>query len=253
MKLIVDTLGFENEIIEAIKACRRIKKEYSDVEFILVGDEEKIKTLIKENEFQIIDAKQAVIMGENPILSLRNQETSMYKSFNALKEGVGDGLISAGSTASFVVIANSVIKKIEGVEKSGFMCFTPTIIQNKNVAFLDVGANLNCSGENLYQFAKMASIYKSDIENITKPKVGVINIGTEKHKGYQYHNDADTMLENDKTINYTGFIEPREILNGTVDIVVCDGYTGNITLKALEGALKSVSRVLKNNFKKAIN
>jgi len=253
MILSIDMMGHEGKLSDAVEACRILKKKYEDVSFILVGDENKIKPLIKEGEFQIHHAPEAVVMGENPLISLRNSKTSMYQAILLVKEGKADGVISAASTASYVVLTTSLLKTIDGIKKPGFMSFVPTSIKGKNFALLDCGANLNCDGRDLYLFAKMADIFKRKIEKIEKPSIGVINIGTEEHKGFPYHNEAYKLIKEDTSLNSVGFIETKEILNGIVDCAICDGYTGNLTLKTMEGSMKTVGKVLKKGYKKPWN
>lgn len=250
MKIALDVMGFENNISEAIKATRKFVKKYNDVNVILVGDSKQIKPLIKENEFEICHAKDVIQMNTSPIQALRMNESSMYKAVELVKNNVADGILSAGSTACYVTIIRFLLNPIENLARTGFMPFLPTTIKGKYFVIIDVGANKECEGQDLYNFAKMANIYFKSVENIPNPSIGVINIGTEANKGFEYHHIANDMLSNDKELNYVGFVEPRELMQGIVDIAICDGYTGNLVLKSLEGGLKALSISLKKNFKK---
>lgn len=253
MKIALDVMGFENEIIEAINAARKFIKKYKDTEIILVGNENKIKPLIKNNEFEIHHANDVIKMSSSPIQALRMTESSMYKSVQLVANNVADGVLSAGSTASFVTIVYYLLKPINNLLKPGFMPFLPTTKKGKYFVIVDVGANKSCNGNDLYNFAKMANIYFQNVENILNPSIGIINIGTEANKGFDYHHEANQMLSNDKKLNYVGFVEPRNLLQGIVDIAISDGYTGNLVLKSLEGGLKALSMSLKTNFKKPWN
>lgn len=253
MKIALDVMGFENNISEAIKATRKFVKKYNDVNVILVGDSKQIKPLIKENEFEICHAKDVIQMNTSPIQALRMNESSMYKAVELVKNNVADGILSAGSTACYVTIVRFLLNPIENLARTGFMPFLPTTIKGKYFVIIDVGANKECEGQDLYNFAKMANIYFKSVENIPNPSIGVINIGTEANKGFEYHHIANDMLSNDKELNYVGFVEPRELMQGIVDIAICDGYTGNLVLKSLEGGLKALSISLKKNFKKPWN
>lgn len=253
MKLSLDVMGFENKISESIIAARKFVKKYPDVQIILVGNQQEIIKNIKENEFEIVDAKEIITMDDSIITSLRKTESSMYKAIKLVADNIADGVLSAGNTACYVTLVYYLIKTIPGIVKPGFMPFLPATGGNKFFGMIDVGANKNCSGEDLYNFAKMANIYFKSIHNNSNPKIGIINIGTEKSKGFEYHHDASELLQNNQNLNYVGFVEPRYLLQGVVDIAVCDGYTGNLVLKSLEGGLKAISIALKKNYKKPWN
>lgn len=250
MKIALDVMGFENDISEAIIAAKKFIKKYKDVNVILVGDSKIIKPLIKENEFKICHAKDVIQMDTTPIQALRMNESSMYKAIELVKNNVADGVLSAGNTSGYVTIVRFLLKPIENLARAGFMPFLPTTTKGKYFVIIDAGANKECDGEDLYNFAKMANIYFKNVENVPNPSIGVINIGTEANKGFNYHNIANNLLLNDKELNYVGFVEPRELMHGILDIAVCDGYTGNLVLKSLEGGLKALSISLKKNFKK---
>lgn len=253
MILAVDVMGFENEINEAIKAVRCFHKTHDDTEFILVGDQNKIKPLLKKNEnFKIHDATDIILMEDNPLIAMRKTNSSMYQAIDLVEKNKADAVLSAGSTSVYVPMVYSKLKMINGIQKPGFMPYLPTI-DKKGFMMIDVGANKECSGHDLYNFAKMGSIYSRLVRNCKKPRVGIINIGTESYKGFKFHIDANELLSKDETIKYVGFVEPRELINGIVDVAVCDGYTGNIVLKSLEGAMKSMAKVLKTNYKKPQN
>lgn len=253
MKLALDVMGFENDPNEAIQAARDFVSNHNDVSVILFGNENIIKPkLLTPNEFEIVHCSDIIHMDDTPITALRKNETSMYKAIKSAADGITDGVLSAGSTACYVLLVYGLIRTIPGINKPAFMPYVPTS-NGKGLILLDVGANKECSGKDLYQFAQMAKIYCETIRGINNPKIGVINIGSEKEKGFAYHHEANNLLKADNSLNYVGFIETRELLNGIVDIAVCDGYTGNITLKASEGALKTVTNSLKVQYKKPWN
>jgi glycerol-3-phosphate acyltransferase PlsX len=250
MKLAIDVMGFENDVSQAISACESFLKKHDDVEFLLVGQKELIQTKIKESSWiKIIDANDVIKMDDNPLFALRKTNSSMYQAINLVATNQADGVLSAGSTSCYVAMVFNLLKKINGINKIGFMPFIPTV-NNSGFNLIDVGANKECDGYDLYKYALMASEYCKLTRNIDLPKVGVINIGTEENKGFEYHKQAHDLLKKEKSINYVGFVEPRELLNGIVDIAVCDGFVGNITLKALEGGLKSLKIALKKQYKK---
>jgi glycerol-3-phosphate acyltransferase PlsX len=250
MKLAIDVMGFENDPSEAIKACRLFNKKNKNVTFILVGQAQEIKDRIHQDDhFEIVDAKDIVKMDDNPVTVLRNPNTSMYKAIELVQKGEADGVLSAGCSSCFVPMTYVLLKVIPGINKPAFMPFVPTS-NRRGLTMLDVGANKECIGEDLYQFAKLATLYCQLIRGIKKPEVGIINIGTEPDKGFQYHKDAHELCKKDTSITYKGFIEPRFLLEGTLDIAISDGYTGNITLKSMEGGLSAIKFALKRQYKK---
>lgn len=253
MKLAFDVMGFENDLAQAINAAISFSKKNKDVEIILFGKKQEIENNFKKpNQFQIVDCQEVVNMDDSPISALRKTNSSMYQAIKYVADNKADGVLSAGSTACYVLLVYQLIKTIPGIERPAFMPYLPTD-NNKGLTLLDVGANKECSGKNLYQFALMGKIYCELVRNISNPTIGIINIGTEKDKGLVYHQEADKLLSEDKTLNYKGFVETRYLLNGIVDLAICDGYTGNITLKALEGGLKAITNTLKRQYKKPWN
>lgn len=250
MKLAIDVMGFENDINEAIKACRDFKNKFINVDIILVGNENEIrKNLNDKDTFEILHASDIIRMDENPISVRHRVDSSMYKAINLVATNLADGVLSAGSTPCYVGLTFILIGKIPNVSKICFMPYVPTR-NNKGFNFLDVGAQKLCTGKDLYHFSLMANIYAKNVRGILKPTIGVLNIGTEINKGLEYHNDANDLLIKDKDINYVGFIESRYLLEGNTDIVISDGYCGNLVLKTIEGAAKTLSNSLKDELKK---
>jgi glycerol-3-phosphate acyltransferase PlsX len=250
MKLAIDVMGFENDISEAINACRKFMKLHNDVQFILVGNESEIKSrLNSDDRFEIVHATDVIGMNDSPILAMHKTDSSMYKAIELVQKNQADGVLSAGSSTCYVPMTYMLLKLISGINKPAFMPYLPTTTKH-GFMMLDVGANKECTGEDLYQFAKMGNVYSQVIRNIPNPRVGVINIGTEIDKGFPYQKEAYQLIHNDKAINFVGFVEPRELLMGVVDVAVADGYIGNITLKALEGGLSALKNTLQREFKK---
>ncbi|MDR2567993.1 MAG: phosphate acyltransferase PlsX [Mycoplasmataceae bacterium] len=253
MKLVLDVMGTDFGPIEPINAAKDFVKKHQDVELILVGDEKVILPLIKdEPKLSCVNATDVVHTEDLIIKTMRNRETSMYKALELVKNNLADGILSGGSTAPYVVLSQVVIGNLPNINKAAFMSYIPTTTGN-GMMLLDVGANLNCTGEDLYQFAIMANIYTTSVRKVNNPKVAVLNIGTEKNKGSQYLQDANELLLKEAGINYQGFCESNRIINGENDIVVTDGYTGNITLKALEGSLTAINKLMKGLYKKPWN
>ncbi|XQP55074.1 MAG: phosphate acyltransferase PlsX [Mycoplasmoidaceae bacterium] len=253
MKIALDVMGFENKISEAISAARKFSKNFSGAKVVLVGDKEQIRPcLIPGDDFEIVHSTSVIEMNDTPITALRKKGTSMQMAIDLVKNQTADAVVSAGSTSCFVPLVKTTLGSINNVDKFGFMPFIPT---TNKVGFnmIDVGANINVSGTDLYNFALMANEYARIVRKINSPRIGVLNIGTEHHKGFEYHQQAYDLLSKNKQLNFIGFVEPKGLLDGTVDVCVCDGFSGNICLKALEGSLKSVSHILKNGYKKPWN
>jgi glycerol-3-phosphate acyltransferase PlsX len=250
MKLAIDVMGFENDLSEAIKACRKFSQQNANVKFILIGDKAIIeKRLLPNDQFEIVHASEVIAMNENPVIAMRKTNSSMYKAIELVQQNLADGVLSAGSSSCYVPMTYMLLGLIKGINKPAFMPYLPTT-NKRGFMMLDVGANKTCTALDLYHFAKIGSIYSEVIRNITKPKVGLINIGTEKGKGFAYQNEAYQLISEDPSINFVGFVEPRNLLSGPVDVAIADGYTGNITLKALEGGLSALKSVIKQEFKK---
>lgn len=252
MKLALDLMGSENELCDAIKASRKFIHKYPDTQIIMVGDQNQIQPLIKPKEFEIIHTTDVVHMDDEPIDALRKTNSSMYQAIKLVVDYKADGVISCGSTGCYVTLTYSLLKPIFPGLKPGFMPFLP-VGKNKIISLIDVGANINAEPIDLYRYAILAKLYWNTVLHVENPKIGLINIGTEKHKGLELHHRTDELLSKDKSLNYVGYIEPKYILNNIVDIVLCDGYTGNILLKSTEGALVTFKNLLKKSYKKLWN
>ena len=253
MTFSVDVMGFENDISEAIKACRKFVSKNKDVKIILVGDKQKIFPYLKnKEEFEIEDASDVILMTDEPISVRNKKDSSMYKAIELVKDDKAHAVLSAGNTACYVFLTHLLLKKLNKISKAGFMPFVPTR-NNVGLNILDVGANKEVEPIDLVNFAIMGNVYVKETRNIENPKIGLINIGTEDNKGLDYLIKANKILKENKQLNYVGFIEPRNLIEGEVDIAVADGFIGNIVLKTLEGTSKTISRSLKDQYKKPWN
>lgn len=248
----LDVMGYENNICEAIKASRRFIKKNPNVKIILVGNKEFIIPHLKfDNEFEIYHAEQE-IKQDDTILSLRQKkDSSMQRAINLVNEGVADGVLSAGNSAVYVFLTYQTFGLMTGVNKIGFIPYVPSFKGN-GFNIVDVGASIDCNAIDIYNFAIMGSI-TAQTRGISNPKIGLLNIGTEKHKGFEWHREVDAKLKDNKSINYVGFVESKNLLEGVVDVIVADGYTGNILLKTLEGTSKSIMYYLLSKYKKWYN
>lgn len=253
MKIALDVMGFENNLSQAINAARKFSSNYKDCKIILVGNQNQIKPLLKpKDNFEIVHTEEFIQMSDTPITALRKSKSSMRLSLELVKQNKAHAAVSAGSTSCFVPLVQTTLGIIDNVPKFGFMPYIPTV-NHKGFNMIDVGANINVDAKDLYNYALMANEYARIVRKIHNPKIGLLNIGTEQHKGYPYHVEANKLLKENKSLNYIGFVEPRHLLDGICDICVCDGFSGNIALKAMEGSLRSVSRILKRGYAKPWN
>lgn len=250
MKIAVDVMGFENPVSEAVNACKKLVKKYSELEIILVGDEQEIrKTKLDEKRIKIVDTKIFISQSDEVFHAIRKKNSSMAIAIDLVLNKEADAVVSAGSTACYVALTYSKLGLIKNISKPAFTPFLPTITGSP-IVWSDVGANKTCDERDLICFSKMASIVSKVALDIENPRVSLLNIGTEEYKGLDYIVEANKKLKNESNLNYIGYLESREILFGKSDVLISDGFIGNIALKSLEGTFKAVSYKLKKDFKK---
>ena len=255
MNIIVDAFGGDNSPIEVIKGCAMAVSEY-DVNILLVGSKKKIEKIANENSIllyhiDICDVEDVISMDEDPaeIMKSKNNST-MAKGLKLLAQGEGDAFISAGNSGALVMGATFIVKRIKGVKRCAF---APILPKNEGCFMLiDSGANVECRPDMLNQFGIMGSIYMEKVMGIKSPRVALANIGTEEHKGGTFQHEAYNYLKN-SNINFIGNIEARDIPDNAGDVIVTDGFTGNIILKLYEGVamtlMSKVKAVLTKNVK----
>ena len=246
----LDVMGGDIGPAVVIPAAIEMVKKFSDLHLILVGDEKLIQQYSVSNysQLSIIAASQQVDMNESPSLALRNKkDSSMRVAINLVKEGKAQACVSAGNTGALMAIAKFVLKTFPYIDRPAIITRIPTV-NNKPVRILDLGANVDCKPEHLCQFAIMGSILVQAIEKIDRPGVGILNIGHESIKGNELVKQTAQLLQTYSAINYKGFIEANEVFEGNIDVIVCDGFTGNIALKSSEGIAHLISHYLKQGF-----
>lgn len=249
MKIIIDAFGGDNAPLEIIRGAILAVDEY-DIDIILVGDEEKINRCCADNNInlkrtEIVDAKEIITMHDNAKTVLKDKEdSSMAVGFRLLNEGKGDAFVSAGNTGAVTVGATLITKRIKGVKRPAIASVMPSA---KNpILLMDCGANSECRAEFLYQFGLMGSLYMQHILKYDNPKIAIANNGEEETKGTPLVKEAYALMKN-APYNFIGNIEGRQIPFGDADVVVADGFTGNLILKTYEG----VAKVLMNGIKAA--
>ena len=262
MKIIVDAMGGDNAPHEIVKGALRAYDELG-VELLLVGREEEIRPILREVKGKdelpgviIHDARDVITMEDDPSTATRRKkDSSMAVALTLLKDGQGDALVSAGSTGALLTGATLTVKRIKGIRRAAL---APVLPAGKNgVMLIDCGANVECTSEYLLQFAYMGSFYAKKMMGCDNPRVGLLNVGTEDTKGGMLQHQTFELLKNadaEGRIHFIGNVEGTGVFNGSVDVVVTDGFTGNVLLKGTEGVIKYMMKSLKGVFyKNAIN
>ncbi len=255
MKIIVDAFGGDNAPLEIIKGCGLAVSEYG-VDIVLVGKGETINKIISENNISskgiiIVNAKSVITMKDNPLLVIKGKkDSSMSVGLSLLANGDGDAFVSAGNTGALLSGATLIVKRIKGIKRAAIGILMPT---NEGPAMLiDGGANVDDKPEYLVQYGVMGSIYMNKVLCIKNPKVGLINNGSEETKGNELYLETHSLLKN-SPVNFIGNIEGRDIPLGKADVIVADGFTGNIILKTVEGmGLAFISNLKDVFYKNAI-
>lgn len=251
MKIILDGFGGDNAPLEVIKAGVRSKKELG-VEIVITGDENKIKAVSKENgldltDIKIVNATQVISMEDNATDVVKaKSDSSMAVGLKLLHDGEGDAFISAGNSGALNVGGTMLVKRIKGIKRPGFATVVPT--SNGCVMLMDVGANIDCKPEMLFQFAVMGSIYMEKVMGIKNPRVGLANVGTEEHKGGELQHKTYELLKKSE-LNFVGNVEGRDIPDDGCDVLVTDGFNGNLILKTYEGVALVLMNKIKGIFK----
>ena len=254
MRIAVDAFGGDNAPDEIVKGCIQAVSNI-DCEIILVGDETILKNKLAQAGFTgdkitVRHASEVIDGEDSPVDAVRHKrDSSMVVALELCKNGEADAVVSAGNTGAYFAGAFRVLGRIKGIRRPALTAFMPTVNNTKNV-MLDVGANADCKPEILEQFAQMGSLYAEKILGIQNPKVYLVNIGTEEHKGNELSQKAHALLKENKNINFCGNIESRELTAGFADVIVCDGFTGNIIIKAVEGTASALFGLIKNSFMK---
>ena len=256
IKVSIDASGGDYGIPVTIEAGINALSKYEDLQIHFVGDSLSIENELKKhrksnllkNRIDITHASEVISMDESPSNALRKKkDSSMRVAINLVKDGVADACVSAGNTGALMAIARFVLKTIDGVDRPAIMSSVPTITGHNHI--LDLGANIDSKPETLLQFAIMGSIAVQHTENIQKPSIGLLNVGVEDMKGHEKIQATADLLK-DSSLNYQGFVEGDDIYKGVVDVIVCDGFEGNIALKASEGVANMVSHFIKESFNK---
>lgn len=237
--------------------------QYPALELILVGDQAELATHLKqysalggEGRYRIHHASERVLMDESPTSAMRSKkDSSMRVAIDLVKSQQAAACVSAGNTGALMAISRFVLKMLPGIDRPAIVYPIPIKVDQEQVGrmrMLDLGANVDCEGEHLFQFAVMGAVLATEVDNTPNPRVGLLNIGSEAIKGSEAVKKAAQLLSATKTINYIGFVEPTDMYQGVADVVVCDGFVGNVALKSSEGVAKMLAGFVRREFSRSL-
>lgn len=256
MKIIIDAMGGDNAPEEIVKGAVMAKRELG-VEVVLVGRAEEVKACLEREactDIEVVDAREVVTMEDDPsTVTRRKKDSSMTVALNMLRDGQGDAVVSAGSTGALLTGATLIVKRINGIRRAALAPVLPN--GGSGTILIDSGANVDCTPEYLLQFAYMGSFYARKMLGLEKPRVGLANVGTEPTKGGQLQHDTFKLLQEAHDagrINFIGNVEGNAVFSGSVDVVVADGFSGNMMLKTAESMIKFILSNLKGVFYKSL-
>jgi glycerol-3-phosphate acyltransferase PlsX len=257
VKIVIDAMGGDFAPREQVLGAVAALKKDKDLSVILCGDETQIKAVLSECKYddsrvEIVHTTEVITMEEVPTKAVKaKKDSSTVVAFRLLKEGKADGLVSSGSTGAVLTAGVLVLGRLKGVSRPALCPIVPNH-RGEGTFICDCGANLECKPINLVHFALMGTAYAKAAYGIENPTVGLLNNGTEDHKGDLVHQEANLALKTTPGVNYVGNVEGREIMLGDVNVVVSDGYTGNIAVKSIEGTGKAIGQIMKREFKRNI-
>lgn len=255
MRIIIDAMGGDNAPEEIIKGAVRVKRELG-VDVTLVGIEERVRECLAAegcDDIDVVNATEVVTMEDDPSTAIRRKkDSSMAVALNLLRDGAGDAAVSAGSTGALLTGATLTVKRIRGIRRAALAPVLPA--GEHGVMLIDCGANVECTAEYLLQFAFMGSFYARKLMGCEAPRVGLLNVGTEDTKGGTLQHQAFALLKkagDEGRINFVGNVEGTDVFAGKAEVVVTDGFTGNVLLKTTEGVIKFMMGALKGVFYKS--
>ena len=255
MKIALDAMGGDNAPLETIKGAVAALEEVSELELVLVGKKEVIEAELSKYKYnkekiEIVDAREIIEMTDEPVVAVKSKkDSSMNRTLELVKDGTVSASVSAGNTGALITASQLKLKRIKGVLRPAIATMFPN--KKGHMLMLDVGATADCKPEFLNQYAMMGSKYMEILLGRKNSKVGLLNIGTEEGKGNEVTREAYNLLKENKSINFVGNVESTEVMNGNIDVVVTDGFTGNMVLKTAEGIGKFILDVIKTEVSKS--
>jgi phosphate acyltransferase len=252
MKLAIDAMGGDHAPKEIVIGAMKAIKTYPDIHITLVGDEKNINQYLTDSErISILHTDEVILGTDEPVRAVRRKKNaSMVLAAQQVADGEADACISAGNTGALMAAGLFVVGRIDGIERPALSPTLPTI-GGEGFLLLDVGANVDAKPEHLLQYAIMGSIYSEKVRGIANPRVGLLNIGTEDKKGNELTKHSFELLKQ-ANINFVGNVEARDLLDGVADVVITDGFTGNMVLKTIEGTALSMFKMLKSSLMSSV-
>ncbi|MFD1901468.1 phosphate acyltransferase PlsX [Enterococcus termitis] len=250
MKIAVDAMGGDHAPQAIVEGVMLAKQDFPDIEFLLYGKETEIRKYVTdETNITIIHTDEKISSDDEPVKAIRRKKTaSMVLAAQAVKNGEADAIFSAGNTGALLAAGLFIVGRIKNVERPGLMSTLPVIGQpDGGFDMLDLGANADNKPEHLVQYAVLGSFYAEKVRNIQKPRVALLNNGTEETKGSELTKKAFELLSEEEGIHFIGNVEARDLLSGAADVVVTDGFTGNAVLKSIEGTALNMMGLLKSS------
>lgn len=246
----VDAMGGDHAPQAVVEGVNRALAEFTDLSIVLYGKQAEIEKYLTATErVSIVHTDEKIASDDEPTLALRQKkQASMVLAAKSVKAGETSAVISAGNTGALLGAGQLIVKRIKGIDRPGLMSTLPTM-DGRGFDMMDLGATAESKPEHLHQYAALGSFYAQKVRGIAKPRVGLLNNGTEASKGDSLRLAAYELLRQDATINFIGNVEARDLLDGVCDVVVADGFTGNAVLKAIEGTGKAVTGQLKSAIK----
>lgn len=252
MRIAVDAFGGDNAPDEIIKGSIEAAKK-AEYEIILVGNEDIINAKLKEfgydgNNISVKNATEVIEVTEEPVKAVRaKKDSSLVVAMNLCKAGEADAVVSAGSTGAYLAGAFRILGRIKGIRRPALTAFMPNVVGTIGV-IMDCGATSDAKPEYLAQYGQMGSLYAEKVLGIENPKVYLANIGVEEGKGNELYRNAYALLKENKNINFCGNLETRDLTAGIADVIVCDGFSGNMVIKTIEGTASALFKLIKKSF-----
>ncbi|AQP54069.1 phosphate acyltransferase [Vagococcus penaei] len=254
VKIAVDAMGGDNAPQAIVEGVALARKDFPEIEFILYGKEPEIKKYLSDlTNITIVHTDEKIESDDEPVKSIRRKkQASMVLAAQAVKNGEADAVLSAGNTGALLASGLFIVGRIKNIERPGLMSTLPVFKGDSDgFDFIDMGANADNKPEHLLTYAVLGTFYAKNVRQVTNPRVGLLNNGTEATKGSELTKAAYDLLAASSDINFVGNIEARDLFNGVADVVVTDGFTGNAVLKTMEGTAMSMMSVLKESVKES--
>ncbi|KQL58203.1 MULTISPECIES: phosphate acyltransferase PlsX [Bacillaceae] len=254
MKIAIDAMGGDHAPHAQVEAAIRAVKEFADLQITLIGDETKMKPLLTDshNRISMVHTVESILDTDKPTTAVRRKkDASMVLAVNEVKAQHADACISSGNTGALMTAGLLYVGRQKGIDRPALSPMLPTKDGN-GFLLLDVGANMEAKAEHLLQYAVIGDAYMQKIHQVEKPRIGLLNVGTEAGKGTELTKEAYRLLD-ESTLHFVGNVEARDLLDGVCDVVVCDGFSGNLVLKTIEGTAKMLFSMLKTELTSSIS